>query len=208
MEINPIPERLKKACLCKGFGSTLTGSALKWLLSLPPYSITSFANVVNLFNSQFSCSRRFERLTSDLYRVTQGQNESLRDYITKFSRESLEIPNLDITTVVEAFKMGLLKDSQFYDDLVMTPCRNLDEVRTRALRSIRLEDDKRIQERLSGSSKQEKQGSYFRNNKSKSYNKSNNQNVHTVEQEEDDDDYPPISEYCFAFDNNELILAM
>ncbi|KAF5814718.1 hypothetical protein HanXRQr2_Chr03g0114261 [Helianthus annuus] len=36
MEINPIPEKLKEACLCKGFGSTLTGSALKWLLSLPP----------------------------------------------------------------------------------------------------------------------------------------------------------------------------
>ena len=70
MEINPIPERLKEACLCKGFGSTLTGSALKWLLSLPPYSITSVANLVNLFNNQFSCSRKFERLTSDLYRIT------------------------------------------------------------------------------------------------------------------------------------------
>ncbi|KAM0053668.1 putative virus X resistance protein-like, coiled-coil [Helianthus debilis subsp. tardiflorus] len=34
MEINPIPEKLKEACLCKGFGSTLTGSALKWLLKL------------------------------------------------------------------------------------------------------------------------------------------------------------------------------
>ncbi|KAF5785843.1 putative retrotransposon gag domain-containing protein [Helianthus annuus] len=155
MEINPIPERLKEACLCKGFGSTLTGSALKWLLSLPPYSITSFANLVNLFNNQFSCSRKFERLTSDLYRITQGHNESLRDYITKFSKESLDIPNLDIAPAVEAFKMGLLRDSLFYDDLVMTPCRNLDEVRTRALRFIRLEDDKRIQERLAGSSKQE-----------------------------------------------------
>ncbi|KAJ0588958.1 putative retrotransposon gag domain-containing protein [Helianthus annuus] len=131
MEINPIPERLKEACLCKGFGSTLTGSALKWLLSLPPYSITSFANLVNLFNNHFSCSRKFERLTSDLYRITQGHNESLRDYITKFSKESLDIPNLDIATAVEAFKMGLLRDSLFYDDLVMTPCRNLDEVRTR-----------------------------------------------------------------------------
>ncbi|KAJ0603957.1 putative retrotransposon gag domain-containing protein [Helianthus annuus] len=126
MEINPILEMLKEACLCKGFGSTLTGSALKWLLSLPPYSITSFANLVNQFNSQFSCSRKFECLTSDLYRVTQGQNESLRDYITKFSIESLDIPNLDIATAVEAFKMGLLRDSLFYDDLVMTPCRNLD----------------------------------------------------------------------------------
>ncbi|KAJ0734063.1 putative retrotransposon gag domain, aspartic peptidase domain superfamily [Helianthus annuus] len=208
MEINPIPEKLKEACLCKGFGSTLTGSALKWLLSLPPYSITSFANLVNLFNNQFSCSRKFERLTSDLYRVTQGHNESLRDYITKFSKESLDIPNLDMATAVEAFKMGLLKDSLFYNDLVMTPCRNLDEVRTRALRFIRLEDDKRIQERQAGFSKQEKQGSSFKSNRFKSYNRNDNQNVHAVDQEEDDEDYPPISEYCFSVDNHELILAM
>ncbi|KAF5785840.1 putative retrotransposon gag domain-containing protein [Helianthus annuus] len=208
MEINPIPEKLKEACLCKGFGSTLTGSALKWLLSLPPYSITSFANLVNLFNNQFSCSRKFERLTSDLYRVTQSHNELLRDYITKFSKESLDIPNLDMATAVEAFKMGLLKDSLFYDDLVMTPCGNLDEVRTRALRFIRLEDDKRIQERQVGSSKQEKQGSSFKNNKFKSYHRNENQNVHAVDQEEDDEDYPPISEYCFSVDNHELILAM
>ncbi|KAJ0942255.1 putative retrotransposon gag domain-containing protein [Helianthus annuus] len=208
MEINPIPERLKEACMCKGFGSTLTGSALKWLPSLPPYSITSFANLVNLFNNQFSCSRKFERLTSDLYRITQGHNESLRDYITKFSKESLDIPNLDVAIAVEAFKMGLLKDSLFYDDLVMTPCRNLDEVRTRALRFIWLEDDKRIQERQVGSSKQEKQGSSFKSNKFKSYNRTDNQNVHAVDQEEDDEDCPPISEYCFSIDNHELILAM
>ncbi|KAM0025726.1 putative retrotransposon gag domain, aspartic peptidase domain superfamily [Helianthus debilis subsp. tardiflorus] len=208
MEINPIPENLKEACLCKGFGSTVTGSALKWLLSLPLYSITSFANLVNLFNNQFSCSRKFERLTTDLYRITQGHNESLRDYITKFSKESLDIPNLDMATTVEAFKMGLLRDSLFYDDLVMTPCRNLDEVRTRALRFIRLEDDKRIQERQVGSSKQEKQGSSFKSNKFKSYNRTDNQNVHAVDQEEDDEDYPPISEYCFSVDSHELILAM
>ena len=59
MEINPIPQDLKEACLCKGFGSTLIGSALKWLLNVPPYSITSFAHLVNLFNSQFSCRRSF-----------------------------------------------------------------------------------------------------------------------------------------------------
>ncbi|KAI3796856.1 hypothetical protein L1987_39542 [Smallanthus sonchifolius] len=33
MEINPIHLDLKEACLCKGFSSTLTGSALKWLLN-------------------------------------------------------------------------------------------------------------------------------------------------------------------------------
>jgi hypothetical protein len=42
--------------------------------------------------------------------------------------------------------MGLSKDSPFYEDLVMNPCRKLDEVRNRALRFIRLEEDKKIQE--------------------------------------------------------------
>ncbi|KAD5961644.1 hypothetical protein E3N88_13117 [Mikania micrantha] len=128
METNPIPPHLKEACLCKGFDSTLTEAALKWLLNVPPYSIASFAHLINLFNNQFSCSRTFERLTSDLYRITQGSNESLRSYVNKFSRESLDIPNLDITTAIQAFKMGLQRNSPFYDDLVMNPCRNMDKV--------------------------------------------------------------------------------
>ncbi|XP_021992015.1 uncharacterized protein LOC110888818 [Helianthus annuus] len=212
MEINPIPERLKEAYLWKGFGSTLTGSTLKWMLSLPPYSIISFSHLVNLFNNQFSSSRTFERLTSDLHRITQARDESLRDYVTKFGRESLEIPNLDIATAVEAFKMGSQKDSPFYDDLVKTPCRNLDEDRNRAIRFIRLKDDKRIQDKLSGSTKHEyndkKQGSFYKNNRLKSYYKPDNQNVHVVDQYKDEEEYPRISEYCFSIDNSELMLAL
>jgi hypothetical protein len=128
MEINPIPQDIKEACLCKGFGSTLTGPALKWLLSIPANTITSFSHLINLFNTQFSCSRSFEKLTSDLYRVIQKHDESLRDFITRFSREALDVPNLDMATAVEAFRMSLNRDSQFYEDLVMNPCRNLDEV--------------------------------------------------------------------------------
>ncbi len=109
MEINPIPAHLKEACLYKGFGSTLTGPALKWLLSVLPYSITSFAHLINMFNNQFSCSRTFEHLTSDLYRVTQALGESFQEYITKLRKEYLDIPNLDVTTAVQAFKMGLQK---------------------------------------------------------------------------------------------------
>ncbi|KAI3742465.1 hypothetical protein L1987_60148 [Smallanthus sonchifolius] len=109
MEINPIPLDIKEACLCKGFDSILTGSTLKWLLNVKPYSITSFAHLINLFNNQFSCSRTFERLTSDLYRITQNNREPLWDYVSKFGQESLDIPNLDIAAAVQAFKMRLQK---------------------------------------------------------------------------------------------------
>ncbi|XP_076949747.1 uncharacterized protein LOC143622509 [Bidens hawaiensis] len=151
MEINPIPQNLKEAYLCKGFGSTLTGAALKWLLRVHPFSIKSFNRLVNLFNNQFSCNRSFERLTSDLYRVTHGRDESRRDYVSKYSKEALEIPNLDVAMAVQAFKMGLKKDSSFYEDLVMNPCKNLDEARNRDLRFIKLEEDRRIQQRMDDS---------------------------------------------------------
>lgn len=48
MEIIPIPPHLKEACMCRGFGSTLIGSALKWLFNVPPYTSTSFTHLVNL----------------------------------------------------------------------------------------------------------------------------------------------------------------
>ena len=43
------------------------------------------------------------------------------DLFNKFGREALSIPNIDMVTAVEAFKMGLRKDSPLYEDLVMTP---------------------------------------------------------------------------------------
>lgn len=61
-----------------------------------------------------------------------------------FRKEALDIPHLDVATVVEAFKIGLKKDSLFYEDIVMTPCNKLDEVRNRALLFISLEEDKKI----------------------------------------------------------------
>ncbi|XP_076895161.1 uncharacterized protein LOC143547678 [Bidens hawaiensis] len=138
--------------------------------------------------------------------------EPLRQFLTKFGQEALEIPNLDVSTAVEALKMGLQKDSQFYQDLVMTPCRNLDEVQNRALRLIRLEEDQMIQDQLNTPTKNEfqdrRQGSYYRNNNSKPYSKPNNQKINVVEEEEDDEDCLKISNYCFSVDMGGVMLVV
>ena len=55
--------------------------------------------------------------------------QNLRDFVNRFGKEALSIPNISMATAVEAFKMGLRKDSPFYEDLVMTPCKRLDDVR-------------------------------------------------------------------------------
>ena len=80
--------------------------------------------------------------------MVQDPKEPLRDFMNSFGREVLNIPNIDMETIVGAFKIGLKKDSPFYEDIVMNPCKITDEVRTRALRFIRLKEDKEILKRI------------------------------------------------------------
>ncbi|KAI3704181.1 hypothetical protein L1987_74396 [Smallanthus sonchifolius] len=217
--LGPTPATRVTATQDLGFipGSSLRdtgmGSALKRILNVPSYSITSFAYLINLFNSQFSCSRTFERLTSHPYRVIQNPWESLRDYVNKFAKESLDIPNLDVATAVQAFKMGLRKDSQFYEDFVMNPCRNLDEFKNRALRFIRLEDDKKIQQRMDAPTSysqpnRKTETAPFKPYISKPYSKPDNHRINVVEDDEVEEEYPKFSEYYFSLDTTGLLYAM
>ncbi|XP_023767595.3 uncharacterized protein LOC111916202 [Lactuca sativa] len=90
---------------------------------------------------------------------------------------------------VEAFKMGLRKDSLFYEDLMMTPCKRLDEVRCRALRKV---------ESLT-------QRSY----KSKPYSKPDHHKVNSIEDGgEEEKELPKITDYCFYVDVSSVIHAM
>ncbi|KAK9080783.1 hypothetical protein SSX86_000541 [Deinandra increscens subsp. villosa] len=120
-----------------------------------------------------------------------------------------------MATAVQAFKMGLKKDSPFYQDNVINPCHRLDEVRHRALRFIRLEEDRKIQEKADvvpgyGSSNRKLEPSHSRSQRPKPYSKPDNPRVNRVDQGEDEDDeeYPTFNEFYFATDIAGVINAM
>lgn len=106
-----IPQNLREPCMCKGFGSTLSGPVLHWFVNLPNRSISSFTVLVDAFNLQFSSSRLFEKTTSDLYKIVRRYREPLQDYLTRFNREKVTITSCDIPTAIEAFRRGLERDS-------------------------------------------------------------------------------------------------
>ena len=139
----PITKDLREACMCKGFGSTLTGPTLQWFVNLPNGSVETFADLVDAFNLQFASSRVFEKTTSDLYKITQRHREPLRDYLTRFNREKVTITNCDVPTAIEAFRRGLERDSPLYDELTKYPCRTMDDVQAKAMAQVRLEEDRR-----------------------------------------------------------------
>nr|XP_043615893.1 uncharacterized protein LOC122587792 [Erigeron canadensis] len=210
METVPIPHNLKEACLCRSFGSTLSGSALKWLQSLPPRSIKSFADLTNLFYSQFSCSRTFEKLTDDLYKITQKQHESLRDFMTRFTKESLNIPKLDMLTAIQALQRGLHQGSKFQKDLIMTPYRNLDEAKARAARFIRLEENELTTAKLEALSydrlNRKTETPVFKQ-RHKPYIRHVHNQINAVEEEEGTE-YPALSTYRFTVGIPGLIMAL
>ncbi|XP_076953929.1 uncharacterized protein LOC143628158 [Bidens hawaiensis] len=106
-----------------------------------------------------------------------------------------------MAAAVEALKMGLKKDSPLYDDLVMTPCRNLDEVRNRALRYIRLEDDKKAHGNLiipKYESTNRKSDFPQKFSRPKPYSKQDSPRINAVEEYEDDVEYPKF------FDNIDI----
>ncbi|CAH9082513.1 unnamed protein product [Cuscuta epithymum] len=133
----------REACMCRAFGTTLSGPALTWFVNLPNEGINSFAELVNLFNRQFASSRALEKQTSDLYRVVQRRNESLRDYLHRFNKDKVSIPRCYVPTTIEAFRQGLLEDSELYRELTKYPSWSFEDVQAKALAFIRLEEDLR-----------------------------------------------------------------
>lgn len=62
--------------------------------------------------------------------------------------ETLSILDIDMATAIDAFRMELKKDYPFYGDLVMNPCKRINDFISRTLKFIRLEEDREIQNRV------------------------------------------------------------
>ena len=111
----------------KGFRSTLIGATLTWYINIASGSVKSFADLVNLFNQQFACSRGLEKRKADLYRIVQGPTESLRDYLGRFNNETISIPNCNRVTTIEPYWVGLYQKTGLFEQLTMYPCYSFED---------------------------------------------------------------------------------
>ncbi|KAK0595541.1 hypothetical protein LWI29_007683 [Acer saccharum] len=136
-----IPRDLREVCMCKAFGSSLSGPALQWYTNLPNNSIDSFAQLTDTFVEQFASSCKLEKLSDDLYTITQRTGENLRAYVGRFNREKVQIPHCNQATAIYAFRKGLKFDSDLYKELTKYPCRTMEDVLVKAWAQIKWEED-------------------------------------------------------------------
>ncbi|GKV52999.1 hypothetical protein SLEP1_g59549, partial [Rubroshorea leprosula] len=127
------------AMMCKVFPATLKSTARRWYHKLPRHSIDSFSQLAKLFSNKFASQREIKRTATELMQVSQKERESLRDYMQRFNKATLDIDNVLDTICLSALLHGL-KRGRFLDDLLENPPKTWNEVNDRSASFILSED--------------------------------------------------------------------
>ncbi|XP_022843439.1 uncharacterized protein LOC111366994 [Olea europaea var. sylvestris] len=114
-------------------------TARDWVSTLESNSIASFSDLADKFSAFFASSKRIRKTVAFLMQLRQGQNETLRDFMTRFNKERLQIPDLHITAAVSALTYAI-KCEAFKMSLSKTPPKTVTELLTRAETYINMEE--------------------------------------------------------------------
>jgi hypothetical protein len=106
---------------------------------LPANSIGSFKELSTAFISQFVSGKMHEKSSASLMHVVQGKNENLRDYLKRFTKETLNITDLDNKVAMVALQHGT-SNAFFKMSLAKHPPENMTELQQRASKYIKAED--------------------------------------------------------------------
>ncbi|XP_070045110.1 uncharacterized protein [Nicotiana tomentosiformis] len=96
-----------ESVLLKTFGETLSKGEMIWYRNLPPKSIDSFVILADAFIKAHVDAIKFEIRKSDLFKVKQRNNEMLREFVSRFQMEQIELQPVADDWAVQAFILGL-----------------------------------------------------------------------------------------------------
>ena len=81
--------------LCRSFPTTLKWAAREWFTKLSTLSIDNFEQLSNTFSCHFVGGQRPKRPVDHLLTIRQGEKETSRSYVKRFTRETLEVDEAD-----------------------------------------------------------------------------------------------------------------
>nr|XP_027066609.1 uncharacterized protein LOC113692397 [Coffea arabica] len=128
---------------CKTFPMFLKGKARLWFQGLAPGSIRNFPVLARQFVAQFVSSKTYSKNAAHLIAIRQKPDESLRNFMTRFNTESLQIRDKDEKVVMAAFMNGLRAEELFYK-LAEKPPVDLKELLIRAHAAANAEEAARL----------------------------------------------------------------
>nr|XP_017233146.1 PREDICTED: uncharacterized protein LOC108207198 [Daucus carota subsp. sativus] len=116
--------------------------AQHWYSRLPLNSISCFADLSRAFIGQFVRSKTHAKSSASLMNLHQGKNKSLREYMNRFTKEALKVPDLDKKIAMIALQQGTTDDN-FRRSLAKRAPDNMNDLQERAGKYIKAEESLR-----------------------------------------------------------------
>nr|XP_025616535.1 uncharacterized protein LOC112708818 [Arachis hypogaea] len=142
--VNPPKEKLT---LDNPFSEEITNYQMPKHFTLPsslePYkgigSIASFEELARSFIDYFAATRIYVHGSDYLNTIRQGPQESLKDYLTRFTDATMEIPYLNPAVHLHVLKAGL-RPGKFREIIAVTKPKTLEEFQKRAAGQMEIEE--------------------------------------------------------------------
>ncbi|XP_023927746.1 uncharacterized protein LOC112039135 [Quercus suber] len=125
--------------MCRSFPTTLKGAAREWFTKLPTSSIDNFDQLSNAFLQHFIRGQRPKRPADYLLTIRQGEKETLRSYVKRFTRETLEVDEADDKVQLTTFKAGL-RSRDLMASLAKNPPKTMAEMLIKAQKYMNAKD--------------------------------------------------------------------
>ncbi|GAU51417.1 hypothetical protein TSUD_88720 [Trifolium subterraneum] len=136
---------LRGSIKCKLFPLSLIRGASTWWRNLPPASIDSWEELCRMFTAHFTTSRRHPKTVASLKVIVQGPEESLRSYIERFNKVSVEVEATDKMKLY-LLEEGLREGTKFQEAVGIVEVQTLDAFFELAQRYIKWEDKQKASE--------------------------------------------------------------
>nr|XP_023891872.1 uncharacterized protein LOC112003880 [Quercus suber] len=124
--------------LCRSFPTTLKGAAREWFTKLPTSSVDNFEQLSSSFLHHFIGGQRPKRPADHLLTIKQGEKETLRSYVKRFTRKTLEVDEADDKMQLTTFKAGL-RSRKFGSSLAKNPPKTMAEMLLKAQKYMNAE---------------------------------------------------------------------
>ena len=125
--------------MCCSFPTILKGAVREWFTKLPTSSINNFDQLSSAFLRHFIGGQRPKRPVDYLLTVRQGEKETLRSYVKRFTRETLEVDEADDKVQLTTFKVGL-RSRDLVASLAKKPPKTMAEMLLKAQKYMNAEN--------------------------------------------------------------------
>ena len=131
--------------MCRAFPTMLKGVARVRFNKIPLRTIANFKQLGKGFVCHFIEGQRHKKPIGHLLNIQQVEGESLRQYVTRFNKELLQVDEVEDQVILTNFQVGLLP-IDFFFSITESPPKLVAELLRKAQKYMNMKDAMLVKE--------------------------------------------------------------